>query len=344
MFRRPLSIALLLGAAACSVQQLRPPQASDDHMSHMSAADLRAPVVQAGSVARQGTPGIPASNNTAPARLAASPRHGEWVKFALTPGSKDSIMAWVVFPQSRAKAPVVVVVHEIFGLSTWVRGVADQVAADGFIAVAPDFLSLVRPGGPSTTELPGTEATALIRGPTVTTTFINQVITGAANYGMMLPAAEQRYAVIGYCWGGSASWDQAINGGVKGFAGAVPFYGTPYTSGGGRATATTPATPTTVNIDSLKKINVPVMLLSGSNDTRITALMPQIDSAMKALGKNYSGTNYPGASHGFLRQQDDPHTGRDGSPDTATQAADIAAAKDAWPKTIAFLKKNLGVK
>src|SRR5207247_3829396 len=116
---------------------------------------------------------------------------------------------------------------------------------------------------------------------TVTTTFINQVITGAANYGMMLPAGEQRYAVIGYCWGGSASWDHAINGGVKGFAGAVPYYGLPYTSGGGRATASAPATPAVVNIDSLKKINVPVMLLSGTKDARITALMPQIDSAMK---------------------------------------------------------------
>ena len=73
-------------------------------------------------------------------------------------------MAWVVYPStSRAKSPVVVVVHEIFGLQTWVRGVADQVAADGFIAIAPDLLSRVR-GGPSTEELSGDSARKLIQG------------------------------------------------------------------------------------------------------------------------------------------------------------------------------------
>src|ERR1043166_1997524 len=134
--------------AAC---QHRP--AVDDHMAHMSAADMNGST--ASPRASQGTGGLPASNDPAAARLAATPRHAEWVKVAWEPGSKDSLMAWIVYPStSNAKTPVVVVVHEIFGLQTWVRGVADQVAAAGFIAIAPDLESRVR-GGPSTQELPG---------------------------------------------------------------------------------------------------------------------------------------------------------------------------------------------
>ena len=90
-----------------------------------------------------------------------------------------------------------VVVHESVGLSTWVRGVADQVAADGFIAIAPDFLSRVR-GGPTSIELPGDSARRLIGG--VNSAERNRIITAAANWAMTQPAATQKYAVIGYCW------------------------------------------------------------------------------------------------------------------------------------------------
>jgi carboxymethylenebutenolidase len=307
-------------------------------MSHMSALDLRSPVVvRGGATDRQGVPGLPASALTAEARLKASPRHAEWVKIAWEPGSKDSLMAWIVYPATRTKAPVVVVVHEIFGLQTWVRGVADQAAADGFIAIAPDFLSRAR-GGPSTEELKGDSANKLIQG--FSSADKNLVIVAAANYAMTLPSAEQKYAVIGYCWGGTATFNHAVHGGVMGFSGGVAFYGLPYTSGGGRATAGTPATPAVPIADSLAKIKVPVMLLSGSRDPRIGAAMPALDSMMKALGKAYSGTNYEGAIHGFMRAQDDPATGANAD----AGPANLAAAKDAWPKTVAFLKKNLGVK
>src|SRR5665213_156693 len=270
-------------------------------MMYMSAADMRAPTKSTATASGnpQGTPRLPASNNAAAARLAASPRHSEWVKIAWAPGSPDSIMAWIVYPKTNRKAPVVVVVHEIFGLSTWVRSVADQVAAEGFIAIAPDFLSRVR-GGPTTVELRGDSAQKLIRG--VTTTDQAAVIDAAASYAMMLPAAEQKYAVIGYCWGGSATWSHAINGGVMGFSGGVAFYGTPYTGGGQRATATTPAIPATLIADSVAKITKPIMLLSGSKD--------------------------------------DPKATRD----EAEEAANLAATKDGWPRTVAFLKKNLGLK
>jgi carboxymethylenebutenolidase len=319
-------LRLLTGTCAVAglVSACRPAPAIDDHMAHMSSADMAAPrVVSSGN---QGAPGLPASSNNATARIAATPRHAEWVKIAWEPGSSDSLMAWIVYPStSRAKSPVVVVVHEIFGLSTWVRGVADQVAADGFIAIAPDLESRVR-GGPSTDELSGDSARKLIQG--VSAAERNKGIAAVAKYAMSQPSAAQKYAVIGYCWGGGTVFMHAVNGGITGYSGGVAFYGLPYMNG---------AAP---NGDSLAKITKPVMLLSGSKDARITAAMPTLDSAMKALKKDYSGTNYEGAVHGFLRQQDDPKATRG----PAEEAANLAATKDGWPKTVAFLKKNLGVK
>jgi carboxymethylenebutenolidase len=296
----------------------------DDHTAHMSAGDVAAPNASVG--ASQGVAGLPPSNNAAAARLAASPRHGEWVKVAWEPGSSDSLMAWVVYPSTnRAKSPVVVVVHEIFGLSTWVRSVADQVAAEGFVAIAPDLISRVR-GGPSTEELSGDSARKLIAG--VNSTERNRGITAAARWAMAQASAAPRYAVIGYCWGGQTVFMHAINGGANGFAGGVAYYGLPYMNG---------AVP---NADSLAKIAKPVMLLNGSKDQRIAAAMPALDSAMKALHKTYTGVNYEGAVHGFLRAQDDP---KQPARDQAEEAANLAAAKDAWPRTVAFLKRNLGI-
>lgn len=338
---RRLSALLLLAASACTLQSVRASQgnsAVDEHSAHMSAADLSASYAPpAAAQGAQGIPGLPPSGSTAAARLSSTPRHGEWVKIAWEPGSSDSLMAWVVYPESRTKAPVVVVVHENTGLTTWVRGVADHVAAEGFIAIAPDFLSRVR-GGPSNVELAPDSVRRIISG--VNAGERNKVIVAAANYAMTLPAAEQRYAVIGYCWGGSTTFYHAVHGGVRGFSGGVAFYGLPYMRGGAPATATTPAVPATLDADSLAKIRVPVMLLNGSKDARIAAAMPALDSIMKALNKDYVGVNYEGAVHGFLRAQMDPRPTRD----PVEEDANVAAAKDAWPRTVAFLRKNLGVK
>lgn len=317
----------ILGGACAAAALLtachRPQPPMDDHMAHMAAGDLAAPVaVETGA---QGDMSIPPSNNTAAARLKASPRHGEWVTVPWEAGSKDSIMAYIVYPKtSNPKTPVVVVVHEIFGLSTWVRGVADQLAADGYIAIAPDFLSKLR-GGPTTQELPGDSANKLIRGlPAAERSY--KAIDAVAKYAMSQPSAAQKYDVIGFCWGGQTVWLHAINGGIPGFSGGVAFYGTAPFNG-----------PVPI-ADSLKKITKPVMLLSGTKDPRIGAGMPALDSAMKALGKDYFGKNYEGAVHGFMRAQNDPKA----TPDAAEEQANLAATKDAWPKTLAFLKRTLG--
>lgn len=317
----------ILAAAACAWQRPAPAVATtamDDHLMGMSAASMAAPRITP-RAATQGTAGLPPSASTAAARLAASPRHAEWVKIPWAPGSTDSLMAWIVYPvTSRPKTPVVVVVHEIFGLSTWVRGVADQVAADGFIAIAPDLVSRAR-GGPSSDELPSDSAVKLIRGVTPAERTLG--VAAAARYAMAQPSASQRYGVIGFCWGGSTTWMHAVNQGVSGFSAGVPFYGLPYMNSG------------VPDADSLAKIRVPVMLLNGSKDARIGAAMPAIDSIMRALHKDYVGTNYENAIHGFARAQDDPRTPRD----SVVEAANLAALKDAWPRTTTFLRKHLGL-
>ncbi len=276
-------------------------------------------------VVLQDSPRLPASNGNAAARLAASPRRGEWVKIAYEPGSRDTIMAWMVQPASRAKAPVVVIVHDIGGLSAWARAVADQAASEGFIALSPDFTSRAR-GAPSVEELPRDSVGKLMA--TVNSGERNRLISAVAKYAMALPNAERKYGVVGYCWGGSTVFMHAVNGGASGFSGGVAYYGLPYMDSEGP------------NADSLAKIRVPVMLFNGSKDARIGAAMPAVDAAMKRLGKTYTSTNYEGATHGFMRSQDDPKAQRD----LAEEAANLNATKDAWPRTVDFLKRNRGVK
>ena len=98
------------------------------------------------------TAALPPTEETATEQLNSSPRHGEWVNVTL-PGSDVPISTWVVYPEVDGPAPIVLVIHEIYGLTDWIRGVADQFAAEGFIAVAPDLLSGMGPDGGGTASL-----------------------------------------------------------------------------------------------------------------------------------------------------------------------------------------------
>jgi carboxymethylenebutenolidase len=273
---------------------------ADEHAGHVMS-------VESAIGAPRQDRALPAGAGTVAERLAASPRHAEWVKIGV-PGM-DSIMAWVVFPERRDNAPVLVIVHEIFGLSSWVRGVADQAAADGFIAIAPDLLSIER-GGASSVELNADTARAMIQ--RVTPDKMNAMVAAAGQYGMALPAAKKTYGVVGYCWGGTASWNHAIHA-APGLGAAVVYYG-------GLQVAQLP---------TLATVKVPVLGLYGQNDQRVNATIPAIDSTMKALGKPYRFEIYDGAGHGFLRAQDN-------------NTPNFEAAKKAWPATVAFFKQHLG--
>jgi carboxymethylenebutenolidase len=265
-------------------------------------ADTPAPAAAPAS-ARQAS--IPPGAAEADARLAASPRHGEWAM--ISAGAADSVRAWVVYPERRDRAPVVIVVHEIFGVSTWIRAVADQLAADGFIAIAPDFLT-------GQTIAAGADGQPLVDSVTAAIRRLNPAdvqrrIDAAARYGMALPAALPKYGIVGYCWGGSVSFAHAVHSPTLGAS--VVYYGT------------------SPSAEALRSVRAPVLGLYGENDARVNATIAPADSAMRALGKTYEHQIFPGAGHGFLRQQD----GQNG--------ANLAAAQGAWPRTIAFFRQHL---
>lgn len=260
--------------------------------------------VQSATAGQQGG-GVPAGAATVAERLQNSPRHAEWAMIPTAAGATDSIAAWVVYPERRDNAPVVVVIHEIFGLSAWVRGVADQLAADGYIAIAPDLLSMER-GGATADSLAWDQARTMIRN--VTPDRMNAMVAAVAAYGMSLPAAKKVYGVVGYCWGGSASFNHAVFN-APGLKAAVVYYG---------------SSPDAVDI---ARVRVPVLGLYGENDQRVNATIGRADSTLRATGGTFEQRIYAGAGHGFLRAQD--------------QAANAEAARKAWPETIGWFRKYL---
>ncbi|HEX7090748.1 MAG TPA: dienelactone hydrolase family protein [Longimicrobiales bacterium] len=294
--------AFALAAALC----LATPAATraQDHSAHAEHREMDERGTQGVSAAAQ-EPGLPPGAAAARARLEASPRHGEWVM--VKTGPADSVRAWVVYPERAERAPVVVVVHEIYGLTHWVRAVADQLAADGFIAIAPDLLTTKNIPAGEDGDPEREAAVSAIR--TLEPDDIHRQLRAIAEYGMALPAATRRYGIVGFCWGGGVSFAHAVR--VSELGAAVVYYGT----------SPDPA--------ELGAVRAPVLGLYGGKDARVNATVPPADSAMKALGKTFEYSIFPGAGHGFLRQQD----GQGG--------ANLAAAREAWPKTVQWFRQHL---
>jgi carboxymethylenebutenolidase len=245
--------------------------------------------------------GLPPGEKDAKVAIEKSPRHGEYVDITV-PGAKTPLKAYIVYPERKDKAPVVIVIMEIFGLSDWIKGVTDQLAADGFIAIAPDMLSGHGPNGGGTESLGGRDGvTQAVRG--LKADEVTADLNAVREYGMKLPASNGKTATIGFCWGGGQSFAYASN--QPDLNAAVVYYGTP--------------------AKDLDKVKAPVMGFYGGNDNRITSTVQPTEEAMKQLGKKYTPHVYDGAGHGFLRQQD---------------GANMKATQEAWPATIAFLKEN----
>ncbi len=248
---------------------------------------------------------LPASDEASRARLNSSPRHGEWVK--VQPGG-DTINAGVVYPERSDRAPVVVVIHEIYGLTDWIRAVADQLAAEGYIAIAPDLLSGKGPGGGGTESVDRDGAVALVRG--LDRAAVVSRLDATAQYATSLPAAQEKWASIGFCWGGTTSFAYATA--QPNLSAAVVYYGS------------------SPSAEALARIQAPVLGLYGGDDARVNRTIPPAETEMKRLGKSYQPEIFDGAGHGFLQAQE----GRDG--------ANMRASEQAWPETIGFLKKELG--
>ncbi|MGA2753911.1 MAG: dienelactone hydrolase family protein [Terracidiphilus sp.] len=233
--------------------------------------------------------------------LDKSPRHQEWVKVKYgdrTPNPR-TIDAFVVYPEVSHKAPVVLLIHEIFGLSDWARSMADDIAAMGYIVIAPDLLSGFGPNSGGTSAFPDQQSIIkAVSGldPATVTADLN----ATADYALKLPSANGKLAVIGFCWGGGQSFRFATN--RKGLSAAFVFYGPP-----------PPA-------ESLKTITAPVYGFYAGSDARISATVPDTGTSMAAAGKTYDPVIYDDAGHGFMRAGEDPSNTNPANTAARTQA------------------------
>ena len=240
----------------------------------------------------------------AKATLEKSPRHREWVTVKHGDRAVETLL---VYPESKSKTPVVLVIHEIFGMTDWVEDLADQVAAAGYIAVAPDLLSGMGPnGGRSNSFAEGKTMEAVSHlNPDQITADLNAV----TDYALKLPASSGKLFVAGFCWGGSQSFRFATN--RADLAAAFVFYGGP------------------PDKDAMARIKAPVYGFYASNDARIGATIPDTVTAMKAAGKTYEPLTYEGAGHGFMRAGE--------APDVSD--ANKKARTDAWDRWKSLLSK-----
>jgi carboxymethylenebutenolidase len=239
----------------------------------------------------------------AKARLDASPRHHEYVN--LQHGGR-TVQAFVVYPEVKTKAPVIVLIHEIFGLSDWAKEMADELAAQGFIVVAPDLLTGFGPNSGASDSFPSMDATTkAVSG--LDAAVVNADLDAAADYAKKIPAANGKIAVAGFCWGGGKSFAFAAH--RKDLSAAFVFYGT------------APSDVTT--------ITAPVYGFYAGNDARIGATIPATTEAMKAAGKKYDPVTYDGAGHGFMRAGEAP----DASP------ANKAARDQGFTRLVSLVKE-----
>ncbi len=242
----------------------------------------------------------------AKSQLEKSPRHQEWIK--VRQGTRD-VQSFIVYPQVKEKAPAVVVVHEIFGLTDWVRSVADQLAAAGYIAIAPDLVSGMAPGGGGTSELPGQDA-AIKAVSTLPPDQVTADLDAVVDYVSKLPACNGKVVIAGFCWGGSQTFRYATHN--QKIKAAFVFYG----SG-------------PENASDIARIACPVYGFYGGNDARVDATVPKTAELMRSAGKTYEPVTYEGAGHGFMRSGEAPDGGR----------ADKNAREEGWKRWMSLMKK-----
>ena len=236
-------------------------------------------------------------------KLANSPRHLEWVT---VPAGERQVETYVAYPENAKKATTVLVIHEIFGHSDWVKLLCDELAEAGYIAVAPDLLSGMGPEGGATGAFPDVEAVRKA----VSGLPGEQVVSdlkAVSEYAKSLPASNGKLAVAGFCWGGTQSFRFAATSSQMAIS--FPFYG---------------AAP---DNKALSTVSSPVIAFYAENDARVNATLPETEAAMKEFGKTFEPKIYQGAGHGFMRAG--------AAPDASKENAQ--AMKDAW----AFLLEQL---
>lgn len=264
---------------------------------------------------RDKRPDLPANFLMAAKIVAQSPRKGEWIDIPMSSGVK--LHTWISYPQGATKAPVVLVFQPGPGMdmgepitrgggANWLRGIADQLAAEGFIGVLPDLTSGLGPNGGNydSFKFPDDSGAALSK---ISHAEVLNRIRVARDYALKLPMANGKLGVTGFCAGGGLAWESAAE--IEGVNASVVFYGGP------------PAEAV------MAKIKAPIAAFFGTNDLGLAPRIAPATADMKRLGKEFDVHVYEEATHVFLYRQD--------------LGKNWAATRDAWPKAMAFFKKHL---
>ena len=280
MVKRILLAFLALGFVACNPVAQSP---TDEHAMHSDGGGSAAASID---------------------RLSNSPRHQEWVE--VKNGDK-TIHTWVVYPQTSAKVPVVILIHENKGLNDWARGMADQVAEAGYIAVAPDLLSEFSADIEQTSDFATPDDATKAIGQ-LNSANVMADLEAVAAWAEAIPASNGKLVSAGFCWGGARSYQFATVS--DDLDATLVFYGTG------------PENP-----EDYKKISSPVFGFYGGADERVNATIDPSRRHMSAAGKRYETATYDGAGHAFMRSGEDP----------AGDPANIAARNAAWERMKAIL-------
>jgi carboxymethylenebutenolidase len=237
--------------------------------------------------------------------LQKSPRHREWVTVK---HDGRAVETFVAYPESKVKTPVVVVIHEIFGMTDWVQDLTDQIAAAGYIAIAPDLLSGMGANGGRSDTLDQSKAMEAVGH--LDPNQVTADLAAVADYAKKLPASNGKLYVVGFCWGGGQSFRFATN--RSDLSAAFVFYGPPPEK------------------DAVARITAPVYGFYAGNDERIDATIPEAIANMKAAGKPYEPVTYDGAGHGFMRAGEAPDAS---DPNKKARA-------DSWARLKTLLAQN----
>lgn len=272
-------------------------------VSLLAACAPATPPVEDDSMHSEGSSA--AASSAVSDRLSNSPRHQEWVDVK---NGEKTIRTFVVYPESSSPSPVVVVIHENKGLNDWARGMADQLAEQGYIAVAPDLLSDFDPEHEDTQSFPNDDerTKAIMKLDPIQ---VQSDLHAVADWADTLPASNGKTASAGFCWGGSQSFTMAASNDNLDMA--LVFYGTG------------PTDPSTY-----ANVSAPVYGFYAGNDQRVNATIPVSINSMADAGKTYEIEMYDGAGHAFMRSGEDPNG----------EAPNVAARDKAWER----MKELLG--
>ena len=250
-------------------------------------------------------PHLVASVWTSSSTVARTTLRHEWVDVPYGGGRR--LRTWIEYPAGEERAPVVLVLQHEPGLDDWMRGVADQLALEGFIAVAPDLFSGFGPNGGNHDSFAAPDQAMRQAGARLTPDEALRRALAAAAYASKLPRANGAIGSLGVGTGGALSFRFAAEAPTVGAA--VVFYGM--------------GPDETV----LRRVKAPVLGFYGEDDEAVTSTVAATAAAMTRLGKAFEVHRYPGATHAFLAIQ--------------FEGRNTPAVEHAWPRAMAFLKEHL---